>query len=101
MPTIDDIRDALARVLPLVDVREAYVYGSYARGSQTDSSDIDLRFLCGKDIGFADLLDIQESLERILGRRLDIATAPPDQMRPSFYRRIAREEVPLYVAQPA
>lgn len=70
----------------------------YARGNQTDASDIDLRFLCGEGVTFSQLLDIQEALEAELGKPLDIATAPPGQMRPSFYNRIVQDEAPLYVA---
>ncbi len=70
----------------------------YARGNQTDASDIDLRFLCGEGVTFSQLLDIQEALEAELGKPLDIATAPPGQMRPSFYNRIVQNEVSLYVA---
>lgn len=98
MPSIDDIRAAVARVLPDYDVCEAYLYGSYARGDQSEDSDVDLRLLCGSDMTFAQLLDIQESLESALGLSLDIATAPPSQMRPRFYNRIKADEVLLYVA---
>lgn len=35
MPTHDTIRKALEQVLRPYDVLEAYVYGSYARGEQT------------------------------------------------------------------
>ncbi|WP_139651206.1 nucleotidyltransferase family protein [Raoultibacter phocaeensis] len=90
------IGDVLSDVLKDYDIREAYVYGSYARGDQSDESDIDLRFLCGEDMSFAQLLDIQKELENRLGKSLDIATAPPHQMRPSFYNRIKEDEVLLY-----
>lgn len=98
MPSIDDIRAAVAHTVPHYDIKEVYLYGSYARGEQTEQSDIDLRLLCGRDITFSELLDIQESLENKLGIDLDIATASPEQMRPSFYNRIKRDEVLLYVA---
>ena len=98
MPSIEDIRAAVARTAPRYDVGEVYLYGSYARGEQTADSDIDLRLLCGETLSFSQLLDMQEELEEDLGIPLDIATASPDQMRPSFYERIQRDEVLLYVA---
>lgn len=98
MPSIDGIRTAVMCTVPRYDIKEVYLYGSHARGEQTDASDIDLRFLCGDGITFSELLDVQEALENELGINLDIATAPPDQMRPSFYNHIKHDEVLLYVA---
>lgn len=98
MPTQEYMRETLSDVLRDYDIREAYVYGSYARGEQTEQSDIDLRFLCGSTMNFATLLDIQEELERRFGKSLDIATSPPSEMRPSFYNRIKQDEVLLYAA---
>lgn len=98
MPSIKDIQEAVGRVVSAYDVREVYLYGSYARGEATQESDIDLRFLCGTTLSFSELLDIQEALEQELEVSLDIATAPPDQMRASLYRHIQHDEVLLYVA---
>lgn len=98
MISIDDIQNAIAFVLPNYDVSEAYLYGSYARGEQTQGSDVDIRLMCGKSMTFSQLYDIQEKLEEYLGLPFDIATAPPGQMRPSFYNRIKDDEVLLYVA---
>lgn len=95
---LGSIQDAVRAAVAPYDVREAYLYGSYARGDQTDDSDIDLRFLCGRDIDFGQLHDIQKEIESQLGKPVDIATAPPDQMRKSFYNRIKRDEVMLYAA---
>ncbi len=98
MTDIATIKQAVSSVVEPYDVREAYLYGSYARGDQSASSDIDLRFLCGRNIDFGQLSDIQKQLESALGTPVDIATAPPDQMRRSFYDRIKQDEVMLYAA---
>ena len=92
------IKSAVVAAVAPYDVQEAYLYGSYARGEQSEDSDIDLRFLCGRNIDFGQLSDIQKELESALGKHVDIATAPPDQMRKSFYERIRRDEVMLYAA---
>lgn len=92
------IQEIVTAVIAPYDIREAYLYGSYARGAASDDSDVDLRFLCGDAMDFAQLLDIQQQLELKLHLPVDITTAPPDQMRPSFYNRIRGEEVKLYAA---
>ena len=98
MPTLDVIRQALEHVLHRYDVREAYVYGSYARGDQTPESDIDLRFLCGDSITYGDLYRISKELEDALGTEVDILTCKPEKLRPSFYDSIKDDEVMLYAA---
>lgn len=98
MPTQESIKRALEEVLAPYDVREAYVYGSYARGDQREDSDIDLRFLCGDTIRYGDLYRISQQLEMLLGRKIDILTCRPEKLRPSFYDRIRPEEVRLYAA---
>lgn len=92
----EQIIEALNQVLSGYDVKRAFLFGSYSRERQTEDSDIDLRLQCGKDIDFGQLYDIQTKLEDMLGVELDIVTAHPDQMRPSFRKRIMQDEVLLY-----
>ena len=92
------IKEVVCKIVAPYDIREAYLYGSYARGTATPESDVDLRFLCGNAMDFAQLFDIQKKLELELQVPVDIATAPPEQMRPSFYNRISSNEVMLYAA---
>lgn len=98
MTTKEAIRDAVTLVLESKDIKEAYLFGSYARGDELPGSDVDLRFLCGKSMTFGQLDEIREELENKLGLSLDIVTAPPSQMSPRFYNRIKQDEVLLYEA---
>lgn len=50
------------------------------------------------DLTYADLLDIQEALERRLGRSVELVMNPLEFMRPAFRERIQRDEVLLYEA---
>lgn len=47
MISLTDISTAVCRVLARYDAREAYLFGSFARGEQAPDSDIDLRLACG------------------------------------------------------
>ena len=80
------------------DVREVYVFGSYARGEQRHDSDIDLRFVCGPSVTFGMLYEIAELLKGKLGREVEIVTNPIDRMRPAFRENVLRDEVKLYEA---
>ena len=88
-----DISTAVSRVLARYDVREAYLFGSFARGEQTPESDIDLRLVCGATMTFGTLYVLSLELEKELGRKVDIVTNPPEHMRPPFRKSIEQDEV--------
>lgn len=96
MISLADISTAVSRVLVQYDVSEAYLFGSFARGEQTPDSDIDLRLVCGNTMTFGTLYELSHELEKELGRKVDIATNPPEHMRPTFRKSIEQEEVRIY-----
>lgn len=99
MISLADISSAVSRVLPYYDVREAYLFGSFARGGQTPDSDIDLRLICGDTMTFGTIYELSLVLEKELGRKVDIVTNPPEHMRPAFRKSIEQDEVRLYEAK--
>lgn len=99
MISLADISSSVSRVLARYDVREAYLYGSFARGDQTPDSDIDLRLVCGAAMTFGTLYELSLELEKELGRKVDIVTNPPEHMRPAFRKNIEQDEVRLYTAE--
>lgn len=66
MITLVDISTAVSRVLPRYDVREAYLFGSFARGEQKPKSDIDLRIVGGGSMTFGMLYELTLELEEAL-----------------------------------
>lgn len=94
-----DISTAVSRVLARYDVREAYLFGSFARGEQTPDSDIDLRLVCGATMTFGTLYELSLELEKELGRKVDIVTNPPEHMCPAFRKNLEQDEVRLYEAK--
>ena len=98
MPTKETIQKVVRDVVKEYDIKEAYLFGSYARGEETPQSDIDLRFLCGKTLRIQDLYHIEKELEKKLGKSIEIISAPPKELRPRFYKRIKEDEVMLYAS---
>lgn len=94
-----DISTAVSCVLARYDVREAYLFGSFARGEQAPDSDIDLRLACGNTMTFGTLYELSLELEKELGRKVDIVTNPPEHMRPAFRKNLEQDEVRLYEAK--
>lgn len=91
-----DISTAVSRVLARYDVREAYLFGSFARGEQAPDSDIDMRLVCGNTMTFGALYELSHELENELGRKVDIVTNPLGHMRPAFRKNIEQDEVCIY-----
>ncbi|NCS32102.1 hypothetical protein GW793_01280 [bacterium] len=61
------------------------LFGSYARGEETDDSDIDLfvKFdFSKKSVGLFELYRIQKQLEQLLGKKVDLVTKPNKLIMP-------------------
>lgn len=69
------------------------VFGSFARGEATETSDIDILVEFDRAVGLFHFIDLQDHLGRILGRRIDLAT--PDALHPVIKDQILNEV--LYV----
>lgn len=54
-------------------VKKMAIYGSFAKGSQTTKSDIDILVQLLKPLGL-EFIDLAYYLEEILGRKVDLAT---------------------------
>jgi len=65
------------------------VFGSTARGEQTENSDIDIYYE-GKSMGLKSLVDLPMQLEEFLGMPVDVVRKH-DNLRPAFVKRIMRD----------
>ena len=92
--TIEEIRTIVAPIAAAHDVDRIYLFGSYARGEATASSDIDLRVDKGRLKGLFALGALYTDLEDGLGKQLDLLTT--GSLEQEFLQRIAMEEVLIY-----
>ena len=97
MRTLDEIRAELRAMLP--ELRRRYpvaglgVFGSYARGEQSDASDLDLLVDFDGPIGLFAFVALEEEIARRLGLPVDLVSRPA--LRPIIGAAILRELVPL------
>lgn len=73
--------------------RDVHVFGSVARGTDHDASDIDLVFLAERQVSMFGSLHLHQSLREVLGCRVDIFSA--SELPAHTLDEIAREAVPL------
>ena len=83
--------DAMRAIIARYPVENPRIFGSAARGDDTDESDLDLLVDAKRGTSYFDLAKLAIELERLLGVKVDIATPPAvkriqaniaDDMRP-------------------
>lgn len=90
--------DAIARAARLFPaVRTATLFGSFARGTQRDSSDIDVRIELDRTMPFNlhDLAQFAKLIEQDTGREVDVVSADPIKNK-GLRDAIEREGVVVY-----
>ena len=77
MPTIDDIKNAVTSVADIYEIKNVRLFGSYAHGTQTPESDIDLIVRFRKPfVSLLQLVRLQNELIDKTGKRVEIIGAP-------------------------
>jgi len=101
-PTILEHRDQLIAACKRFDVVRLDIFGSAARGSDFDPIRSDADFLVAFRPGAkADCyLDLEETFERILGRKVDLIDRRAIETSRNYLRRrsILEHAKPIYVA---
>ena len=85
MKTLTEIRHQLQRNKPRLQTHcpftQLYIFGSYARGTPTPTSDLDILLDYDRPPTLLHLIDLKQTLETLLGLPVDIVnpqrTKPP------------------------
>jgi predicted nucleotidyltransferase len=95
--TLRDIRGPMRdRILSIASHHGAHnvrIFGSFARGDQTESSDLDVLVELAPDRSLMDLGGLLMALQEEVGIRVDVATER--MLRPEIRSRALAEAVPL------
>lgn len=95
MNRLDEIRTLLRRYFPALQstykVRELEVFGSYRRGDQSESSDIDIIVSFSETIDLTSFMQVEEELSAILGRKVDLVMK--ETLKPRIREQILREAI--------
>ena len=77
-------------------ISKAYLFGSYARGEETDESDIDIRVEADKGLGLIDIGNMRLDMVEATGKDVDLLVVHPENMDPVFYQNIRKDEICIY-----
>ena len=70
--TIKEIKDRILPILARHNIREVYLFGSYARGEAKNNSDVDIYCEKGDIKTFIDQGFLEDELEESLGKEVDL-----------------------------
>ena len=93
--SIEELQSIIVPLAQKYGAERIFLFGSYARGDMTNSSDIDLRIDKGSIRGLA-LAGLLVDLEDALGIPVDLI--PTTSLDPRFLESIHPDEVLLYEA---
>lgn len=85
------VTDRFLATLRQHGVIQAYVFGSVARGEERPESDLDLLVTFDRGGSFGERLRLEEALEALCGRRVEVLT----QIHPAFAPYITPTLIPL------
>ena len=72
-------------------VRKIGIFGSYASGKANNSSDIDILVDIERPSGIFELMELQDYLAKLLGRKIDITTS--NSLKPLIKKEILSQTV--------
>ena len=87
----ESIRKKILPILKHYDITKAGIFGSYARGENTQASDIDILVEFNGDKSLLDLAGLKIALEELLKMKVDLLTYK--SLNPLLRDRILSEQV--------
>ena len=96
MLTIKKIENTVSKYGKKYGIEKVYLFGSYAKGEASDSSDVDLIIEKGRLKTYDDYCDLKFAIEDDLGKKVDLLTSDGVKLR--FYELIKEDRILLYGA---
>jgi predicted nucleotidyltransferase len=101
--TVEELRQIITPIAKKYNIAAVYIFGSYARGDATDSSDVDVLFRReGSAIRGILMGALYEELRETIGKGIDLVTEESlvqhdtESRNPWFYESLIRERVQIY-----
>lgn len=100
--TVEDIRNNILPVVLQHNISQVYLFGSYAKGTATEDSDIDLAIDSSNLHGLWGLLRFEEDVSRVLGKPVDVLTLRAidceknNPIKREFLTEFIKERICLY-----
>ena len=93
--SLDEIRTSVQKVLENYNIKYCYLFGSYAKGKATGSSDIDL-FIDGENITGLDYYGLIEDLRKALNKKIDLINRNDFNANEALQNEILKDGIKIY-----
>ena len=77
-------------------IEKVYLFGSYARGEETEESDIDIRVEADRGLSLIDIGNMRLDIVEATGKEVDLLVVHPENMDSAFYQNIRKDEICIY-----
>ena len=71
---IKKIKPRILDIMKKRGIKKAGIFGSYARGEQKKNSDVDILIEPADDMGFFEIVEMEDELRKVLRKRIDLLT---------------------------
>ena len=92
--SIEQIREICTRVFEGLDIEYCYLFGSYAKGTANNSSDVDL--LVKTNISGLKFYDLVEILREELNKKVDLLNLEQLKNNPDLINEILKDGIKIY-----
>lgn len=92
--SIEQIREICTRVFEGLDIEYCYLFGSYAKGTANNSSDVDL--LVKTNISGLKFYDLVEILREELNKKVDLLNFEQLKNNPDLINEILKDGIKIY-----
>ncbi|MDE5807480.1 MAG: nucleotidyltransferase domain-containing protein [Muribaculaceae bacterium] len=96
MPLTEQLLHKLKTLFSTQPVEKAWIFGSFARGEETDSSDIDIMvsYLPESRLGLFGITRLKLAIEDIVGRKVDLVER--GRLFPRVQKEVENQKVIIY-----
>lgn len=94
MTTINVIRNTVEPIARQYGLRKLYLFGSYAKGTADEDSDVDLLLEKGRPLSLLGISGFRQAVSEALGLEVDVVTTAG--VEATFLDAISGSEVLLY-----
>lgn len=97
IPSFLTLKEKVNSVFSMYDIEKAYLYGSYAKGTQTSESDVDIYMI--SDIDDLDYFGVIEDLRISINKKIDLLSNKTIKVDSPLLNEIERTGILIYERQ--
>ena len=95
MPTKTDVEKLIKELLVRYNAEYALLFGSYARGEETEESDIDVLVFGGENFKKSNIFAFAEELRQMTGKSVDAFEICEVDRSTPFYDNVIKEGIKI------